>query len=98
MAYRRYLTQTGLLIATGLLALGLSLAFLRQAGELDAADSVAKRQTDAGPGFLYGSALNQNTLAYKLALVNAVKPAVLIAGSSRTMQFRHWNFTGKTLT
>jgi len=98
MAYRRYLTQTGLLIATGLLALGLSLAFLWQAGELDAADSVANRQTDAGPDFLYGSALNQNTLAYKLALVNAVKPAVLIAGSSRTMQFRHWNFSGKTLT
>ena len=42
---------------------------------------------------IYGTALNQNTFAYKLSLIRAIKPEIIVLGSSRVMQFREESFT-----
>lgn len=98
MEYRRYLVILGLLIAIGLSALALSWAFLWRAGELETATAIAKLQAGPSTELRYGTALNQNTPAYKLALAEARRPEVLIAGSSRVMQFRSWNFEESSMT
>ena len=69
----------------GLLA-GLALVTLHMSGELLGAKEIARRQLSGGG--IYGTAINQNTYQYKLALLAEARPKVLVIGSSRVMQFR----------
>ena len=66
---------------------------LQVSGELLSAESIARAQM-ATKGY-YGTALNQNTFQYKLALLREIHPQVIALGSSRVMQMRAQFFLDK---
>lgn len=97
MSHRQYLVTFSGVAGLGLALLALSLFFVWRGGEVKAAQDVVSGQ-ERDPHELYGTALNQNTYAYKVALAQQGKPKVLIAGSSRVMQFRAGNFRQSQVT
>ncbi len=64
----------------------LNLIVLKNAGELSSVESIVYEQMLQD--IIYGSATNQNTYFYKLALLKSIKPEIVALGSSRVMQLR----------
>ena len=73
-----------------LLLLQLVLIF---AGELSL-NHIMKRQFEDSK-ILFSSGINQDPYEYKFALLNKVKPEVVVVGSSRAMQVRQEFFSKK---
>jgi hypothetical protein len=84
--YKKYIVQYFVALIVLSLPLMLNYLFIERAYENSSFKDIVhiQRSYDA----IYGTALNQNTYAYKLELVRAVKPDVVAVGSSRIMQFR----------
>jgi len=84
--YKKYIVHYIWVILALSLLLMPNYLFINQAYENSPFKDIvsAQRSYDA----IYGTALNQNTYAYKLELVRAVKPDVIAVGSSRVMQLR----------
>lgn len=97
MTYRQYVLGFLGLVGLGLLSLLCSWGFLWRAHELAPAEAVAQAQAQQ-PDLLYGTALNQNTFRYKVALYAQRQPEVLVLGSSRVMQFRQQHSRDRLMT
>jgi len=69
--------------------------FIAKSGDVDLKGVV--REQAAGRFALFGSGVSQDFVEYKLALYAAVKPDIIVLGSSRVMQFRGKYFTKKFL-
>ena len=85
----------GIILAFGFIA-ALALGsvyglFLWRAGELSSLSDIVARQGQTGT--VYGSAVHDDSFAYKLQLVSTAKPNVIALGSSRVLQFRQAHFT-----
>ncbi len=85
----------GIILAFGFIA-ALALGsvyglFLWRAGELSSLSDIVARQGQTGA--VYGSAVHDDSIAYKLQLVSTAKPNVIALGSSRVLQFRQAHFT-----
>lgn len=91
-----FLRRYFLLLAVCVLACLLLLApwcfwWLYQSGDAGVERAVARQA--AGSFVLFGSGLSQDFVDYKLQLYKAVKPEIIVIGSSRVMQFRGSWFT-----
>ena len=69
--------------------------FIAKSGDVDLQGVV--REQAAGRFAIFGSGVSQDFVDYKLALYSAVKPDIIVLGSSRVMQFRGKYFTKKFL-
>ncbi len=69
---------------------GANYLFLRNAGELDSIEQVAAMQQKSSA--LYGTALHPNVYPYKIELLRASNPKVVVIGSSRVLQIRGSHF------
>jgi hypothetical protein len=69
--------------------------FIAKSGDVDLQGVV--REQAAGRFALFGSGVSQDFVDYKLTLYSAVKPDIIVLGSSRVMQFRGKYFTKKFL-
>lgn len=65
--------------------------WLYQSGDAGVERAVARQA--AGAFVLFGSGLSQDFVDYKLQLYKAIKPEIIVIGSSRVMQFRGAWFT-----
>jgi hypothetical protein len=83
---RTYLLVLGLFILFVPVIGLLNYAFLEQSREFEPVEKVVKFQLQNGG--LYLSALHQTIHPYKLTLYQAVKPKIVVLGSSRVYQFR----------
>ena len=88
--HRRYLILFLVPVSLFAIAMGVSLLFLRSAGELDDLDAIAAAQQDRGG--LYGSAVHEDVYAYKLALARNRPAKTAIVGSSRVLAFSQRHF------
>lgn len=79
-----------LCLVFGLVPYIFSYVFLSKAYEHQSFEEIAKIQLESGA--IYGSALNQSTFNYKLALIKAKRPEIIALGSSRVLQFRQEAF------
>lgn len=79
-----------IIIMIGLLPYIFIYIFLKSNFENNTYPQIVKRQLVNNS--IYGTALNQNTFSYKLALIKEVKPKIISLGSSRVMQFRKESF------
>lgn len=77
-----YVVVTALIIAP----FGLNLLFIHRARENLTYTEIAKLQHQRNA--LYGTAMNQNTFSYKLALVRHVRPNIIALGSSTILTLR----------
>ena len=100
MEYRLYLAAFFKTLA-GLVLFGLGILlpygwwFTAASGDVDMEGAV--REQAAGRFALFGSGVSQDFVDYKLALYKAVKPEVVVIGSSRVMQFLGKYFTKRFL-
>ena len=86
MKKNKFLTLYFLTIFIAILALTPNYVFLKNTFENSNYNKIAKWQIQNNA--IYGTALNQNTFLYKLALVENIKPDIVVVGSSRVMKFR----------
>lgn len=84
--YRRFLAAYFLILFLLSIPLLMNLVFIHHAVENMPFRDLVRIQQEKNA--IYGTALNQNTFAYKLELVKYVKPEVLMLGSSRVVQLR----------
>src|SRR4051812_33132955 len=83
-----YLLKCALVVFPLAGLLGLNYLYLRNAGEFLPLSAIVREQRE-NPGFcIYGTALHDDTLAYKLEGYRQVQPDVIVAGSSLTMGYR----------
>lgn len=89
--YRKFLKQLSLFFILGMIPFLFNLAFAIRAGENMPLSEVAKRlqHTDE----LYFSSYNNNTYGFKMGLVKAVKPELILLGSSRLLNTKENFFT-----
>ena len=83
---RFFLSLVILALLAGLLLVPWAVCWLTASGELDQ-DEVVARQAQ-GEFVLFGPGLPQDIMAYKLALYAAVRPEVVVLGSSRAGNVR----------
>jgi hypothetical protein len=83
---KQYLLICALLLGLAAVPFAMSYLFLRHQMEMAAADQIAAAQLPSNG--LYGTAANDNTYQYKLALYRDVRPAIVAVGSSRVLQIR----------
>ena len=83
---RFFLSLVILALLAGLLLVPWAVCWLTASGELDQEEVVARQAQ--GEFVLFGPGLAQDIMAYKLALYAAVKPEVVVLGSSRTGNVR----------
>ncbi|MDR0466370.1 MAG: hypothetical protein LBH94_03325 [Deltaproteobacteria bacterium] len=100
MEYRPYIASffktLAALVAFGLIVLApYGWWFIAKSGDVDLQGVV--RDQAAGRFVVFGSGVSQDFVDYKLALYSAVKPDIIVLGSSRVMQFRSKYFTKKFL-
>ena len=100
MEYRPYLVSFFKTLAALVLFSVMVLApygwwFIAKSGDVDLQGVV--REQSAGRFAVFGSGVSQDFVDYKLALYSAVKPDIIVLGSSRVMQFRGKYFTKKFL-
>ena len=77
---RFFLSLVILALLAGLLLVPWAVCWLTASGELDQEEVVARQAQ--GEFVLFGPGLAQDIMAYKLALYAAVKPEVVVLGSS----------------
>ncbi len=90
LIFLRVFTYISLLLGLPLL---LNVIFITRAFENESYKNIVVTQLKKD--CLYASAINPNELGYKLALVNEIKPEVIIIGSSRSLTFRKEAFKKK---
>ena len=83
---RFFLSLVILALLAGLLLVPWAVCWLTASGELDQEEVVARQAQ--GEFVLFGPGLAQDIMAYKLALYAAVKPEVVVLGSSRAGNVR----------
>ena len=83
---RFFLSLVILALLAGLLLVPWAVCWLTASGELDQEEVVARQAQ--GEFVLFGPGLPQDIMAYKLALYAAVKPEVVVLGSSRAGNIR----------
>jgi len=84
--YRQFLKLYLWITAVMALPLLINLLFITNAHEHTAFREIVKIQHTKDA--IYGTALNQNTFAYKIELVRFVKPKIIALGSSRVLELR----------
>lgn len=84
--YRQFLKIYFLFTSIIALPLFMNLIFITNAHEHTTYKEIVKIQR--AKNALYGTALNQNTFAYKIELVRNVKPRLIALGSSRVLELR----------
>ncbi len=91
---KTYLLSIALFLIPAAGLFGLNYLYLRNTGEFLSLQEIVERQ-QTGSGFcIYGSALHQDTIPYKLAGYAARLPQVTVIGSSLTLQYRERFFRG----
>lgn len=88
--YHIYFFTTIFLLASPILA---SFLFMKQAGEMLSVQEVVKNQfklPDPSLAYMFTQKLGRD---YKLTALDIVNPKIVVAGSSRSMQFRQQFFT-----
>jgi hypothetical protein len=100
MEYRPYIASFFKILAAlttfGLVVLApYSWWFIAKSGDVDLQGVV--REQAAGRFAVFGSGVSQDFVDYKLTLYSAVRPDIIVLGSSRVMQFRGKYFTKRFL-
>ena len=85
---KRYFLFLGMLTAIH----AMPLIYLYQSGEYLPLHSVVAAQLESRVKIIYGSALHDNRQQYKVAMLDAVEPEVLVVGSSRVLLLRQSAF------
>src|SRR3989344_5198572 len=89
-----YLVKCALFLIPVAGLLGLNYLYLKHAGEFLSLQEIIRRQ-QADPGFcIYGTALHDDTVAYKVEGYRERAPQVVVAGSSLSMEYRERFFRG----
>ncbi|HZQ74367.1 MAG TPA: hypothetical protein VFB08_15720 [Burkholderiales bacterium] len=86
MEFRRYTGVFGIAVALAALPFAVNFVFIKRAYEASSYANIVAEQLHRGG--MYGSAFNGNDLKYKIELVRALKPDVVVIGSSRAMNVR----------
>lgn len=91
--FRSYLIKFAALLLLPMLLVGMNIVFLRRTGELSDFTQVLLSQRENAGFCLYGSALSNDTLHYKIEGYALAKPKIAVIGSSRGLEFRKNFFT-----
>lgn len=91
--FRSYLLKFALFLLPAGILLLLNAMYLVHTGEFLALSDVVRQQRLSSDFCLYGTALHDDTVAYKLEGYSQSQPKILVLGSSLTMQLRERMFT-----
>lgn len=90
-AYEKFLKLYFWVVIIAAFPLLINLLFITNAHEHSTFREIAKVQQ--AKNAIYGTALNQNTFAYKIELVRSIRPKVIALGSSRVLELREQFFS-----
>lgn len=92
MNYRKYFSVIIVINLFWLTCAIMNYFYLKHNGESLTIAEIIKLQ-NSDPSLLYGTAINENTISYKLELYKDKKPKIIALGQSRVMQFRDYFFS-----